>query len=62
MTDKQAAIEAIQRLPDAVTLKEISEELDLLAAIREGEDQADKDQLISVDELQRNFREWLSKS
>ena len=62
MTDKQAAIEAIQRLPDAVTLKEISDEIEFLAAIREGEDQADKGQVISVEQMQRNLQGWLSKS
>jgi predicted transcriptional regulator len=62
MSDKQAAIEAIQRLPDAVTLKEISEELELLAAIREGEDQADRGQVIPLEQLQQNLQQWLSKS
>jgi predicted transcriptional regulator len=36
MTDKQAVMDAIQRLPDNSSLEEISEELRIMAAIRRG--------------------------
>ena len=62
MSDKQAAIAAIQRLPETATLREISEEIELLAAIREGEEQADKGQVIPLEQLQQNLQQWLSKS
>jgi len=36
MTDKQAVIDALQRLPEGATLEEISEELRNMASIRRG--------------------------
>jgi predicted transcriptional regulator len=36
MTDKQAVIDALQRLPEDATLEEISEELRTMASIRRG--------------------------
>jgi predicted transcriptional regulator len=36
MTDKQAVIDALQRLPEDATLEEISEELCIMASIRRG--------------------------
>ena len=36
MTDKQAVLDALQRLPESATLDEITEELRILAAIRRG--------------------------
>jgi predicted transcriptional regulator len=36
MTDKQAVLDALQRLPENATLEEISEELRVMAAIRQG--------------------------
>ena len=36
MTDKQAVIDALQRLPENASLEEITEELRIMAAIRRG--------------------------
>jgi predicted transcriptional regulator len=36
MTDKQAVIDALQRLPENASLDEIAEELRIMAAIRRG--------------------------
>ncbi len=36
MTDKQAVIDAIQRLPEDASLEEISEELRIMSSIRRG--------------------------
>jgi predicted transcriptional regulator len=36
MTDKQAVIDALQRLPEDVSIEEITEELRIMAAIRRG--------------------------
>ena len=36
MTDKQAVIDALQRLPENASLDEITEELRIMAAIRRG--------------------------
>lgn len=36
MTDKQAVRDALERLPENATLEEITEELQIMAAIRRG--------------------------
>ena len=36
MTDKQAVIDALERLPENASLEEITEELRIMAAIRRG--------------------------
>jgi predicted transcriptional regulator len=36
MTDKQAVIDALQRLPENASLDEITHELQLMAAVRKG--------------------------
>ena len=36
MTDKQAVVDALNRLPESASLEEITEELHIMAAIRRG--------------------------
>jgi predicted transcriptional regulator len=36
MTDKQAVLDALQRLPETATLEEITEELRIMASVRRG--------------------------
>ena len=36
MTDKQAVVDALQRLPENASLEEITDELRLMAAVRRG--------------------------
>ena len=62
MSDKQAALEAIRQLPDEVSFREIREEIEFLAAIREGEAQADQGRLIPLEQVEKNLQSWLSKS
>jgi len=56
MTDKQAVLDALKRLPEAASLEEITEELHIMASIRRGradiaagrsKSQAEVDQLVS---------------
>jgi predicted transcriptional regulator len=36
MTDKEAVLDALQRLPESASLEEITEELRIMAAVRRG--------------------------
>ena len=62
MSDKQAALEAIRKLPDEVSFREIREEIEFLAAVCEGEQQADQGKLIPLEQVEKNLPSWLSKS
>lgn len=62
MSDKQAALEAIRKLPDEASFREIREEIEFLAAVREGELQADQGKVIPLEQVEKNLQSWLSKS
>ncbi len=61
MSDKETVLEAVCRLPDDASLQSIAEEIELLAAIHEGEEAADKGQVTSHEEVKQQFRSWISK-
>lgn len=60
-TDKEAALQAIQRMPETATLDEISEELAILAAIQRGEADADAGRVVPHDEVARRSAAWTPK-
>jgi len=62
MNDKQAALEAIGRMPNGVSFREISREIEFLASLREGEAQADQGKVISLEQVEKNLQTWLSRS
>ena len=62
MSDKQTVLEAIRRLPEEVSFQEIRREIEFLAAVREGEIQADQGRVVPLEQVEKNFRSWLSKS
>ena len=55
ITDKQRAIEALQALPDHATIEEAIERLCFVAKIEEGLRQSDAHQLVSHDEVKKQF-------
>jgi predicted transcriptional regulator len=61
MSDKQAVIDAISRLPDSATLSDINEELATLEAIRRGIQAADEGRVKSHEEVKRLLVEWTTK-
>jgi predicted transcriptional regulator len=60
-TDKQIALSALQRMPESVTLDEISEELAILAAIRRGEADADAGRILTHEEVKQRSASWTGK-
>ena len=61
MSDKQLALESIQRLPEDTSLDAIAERVEFLAAVRKGLDQIERGQTIPHDEVKRQLAAWLSK-
>jgi predicted transcriptional regulator len=62
MSNKQAALEAIKRMSDEITFSEISREMEFLAAIQEGEEQAKQGKVIPLEQLEKNLQTWFLKS
>jgi predicted transcriptional regulator len=61
MSDKQLALDSIERLPEDASLDTIAERMEFLAAIRKGVDQIERGQTVTHDEVKRQLATWLSK-
>jgi predicted transcriptional regulator len=61
MSDKQLVVELLNRLPADAKLQDIGREIEFLAAIREGEEQADRGEVVPHEQVKREFASWISK-
>lgn len=61
MTAKAHVLEAVKKLPDNLSYEEIAKRLEVLAALQEGLDQADKGQVVSMGEVERRMKTWITK-
>jgi predicted transcriptional regulator len=61
MSAKEQVAELLRRLPDDVELPEIAREIEVLEAIRVGEEQADRGQVVAHDEVRRQFYSWFTE-
>jgi predicted transcriptional regulator len=55
ITEKQRAIEALKMLPDEATIEDAIERLCFIAKIEEGLRQSEAGQLVSHDEVKKQF-------
>lgn len=61
MTDKQAVVDALQRLPENVSLEEIREELRIMAAVRRGRADVAAGRSKTHEEVQDLPESWATK-
>jgi len=61
MSDKQLALDSIERLPADASLDAIADRVEFLAAIRKGLDQIERDETVPHEEVKRQLATWLSK-
>ncbi|HEY5505092.1 MAG TPA: hypothetical protein VIK28_08030 [Sedimentisphaerales bacterium] len=61
MSDKQLVVELLNRLPEDAKLQDIGKEIEFLAAIREGEEQADRGEVVPHEQVKKEFASWISK-
>ena len=61
MSDKQLALDAINTLPDAVTIQEILDRIEFLAAVQKGLDEIDRGETVPHAEVKRQLAQWLSQ-
>jgi predicted transcriptional regulator len=61
MSDKQLVVELLNRLPADAKLRDIGKEIEFLAAIREGEEQADRVEVVPHEQVKKEFASWISK-
>ena len=58
MTDKQAVFDALNRLPEAASLDEITEELHIMASIRRGRSDIAAGRSKSHEEVEQLVESW----
>jgi predicted transcriptional regulator len=61
MSDKEAALEAIRKLPETVTLEEISEDVAILAALRRAKAASEAAQVVSHEEAKKRLTSWTTR-
>jgi predicted transcriptional regulator len=60
MTDKQAVMDALQRLPENATLDEISAELQIMKAVRKGRMDIAEGRLKPHEAVEEMLQSWAS--
>jgi predicted transcriptional regulator len=60
VSQKEIVLDAISELPDEVSLQEIAEKIEFLAAIQKGMDQLDSGEGIPHEEVKRQLATWLA--
>ena len=60
MTQKELVLDAISELPNEVSLDEIAERIEFMAAVQKGLDQLDRGEGIPHEEVKRQFATWLA--
>ena len=59
LTDKEMVLELLRRLPDNVSLYEIAQRLEFIAAVRQGLDAFDENKdSISIEQVERQLTSW----
>ena len=58
MSDKEAVLELVKRLPDTISLQEILREIESIAAVKEGLNEIDQGQGISIESVEQMITAW----
>jgi len=60
VSQKEIVLDVISELPDEVSLEQIAEKIEFLAAIQKGMDQLDRGEGIPHEEVKRQLATWLA--
>jgi len=58
MTDKEFVFDLLRRLPDDVTICEIAQKIEFIAAIRQGLAELDSGRSVSIEQIERDLASW----
>jgi predicted transcriptional regulator len=61
MTAKELVLHTVERLPDNVSLEEITKRLDVIAGIQKGLDSLNRGEGKSIDEVEKLMSSWITK-
>ena len=60
MTDKELAQKTLNELPETASLRDIAEEIQFLAALREGEEDVKVGRVQPIEDVRKMVPEWIS--
>ena len=58
MSDREAVLELVKRLPSDVSFREIAREIEFIAAVKEGFEQIDRGEGIAVEQVEQMIDSW----
>ena len=61
MSNKEIALDLVQRLPNDATLLDIAREIEFVAGVREGFAQLDRGEGVPLEEVEKQLPKWISK-
>ncbi len=61
MSVKEQVLQAIQRLPDDIDFRDVSDEIALLAAVHEAEQDIQQGKVISNEEMRSRIEGWTKR-
>ena len=61
MSVKEQVLQAIQRLPDDIDFRDVSDEIALLAAVHEAEEDIKEGRLVSNDQMLSRIEGWTQR-
>jgi len=61
MSDKQAILEVVQKLPDDVSFEDVREEIEILAALRQARHASAEGRVYSLEEAKQRAAQWTLK-
>ena len=59
MDNKQIVADLLQRIPEGASLHDIAREIEFIAAVRQGLDELNRGERISIDEVERELPSWI---
>ena len=59
LDSKEIVKDLLSRLPDQVSLREIAQEIEFIAAVRQGLSELDRGESIPVEQIEREFPSWV---
>jgi predicted transcriptional regulator len=62
MSNRQLALETIQRMPDQISFDEILDEIALLASIERGREQIRRGEGVPHEEVVKRLETWITES
>lgn len=62
MSNRELVIDLVARLPEDMPLPEIAREIEFLAGVREGREQAKRGEGMPVEDARKKVRQWATKS